>query len=181
MNQQYKSLEVDNLKNLAERQYEHIEPLVENLLPGKGVYLFCGASKIGKSYLAFDLGLHICSGKKFWNYDVNQTDVLYLCLEDDDESLQERMFSIAEEYSENFYFATGETFQPEHYIEQLDEQMQKHPDIGLIIEELYRSDHCSTQSEFIEKCINYYTGYIRADRNMNFLSYHHVIYPGCIG
>lgn len=133
MNQKMKSLEVDNLKNLAERQYEHIEPLVENLLPGKGVYLFCGASKIGKSYLAFDLGLHICSGKKFWNYDVNQTDVLYLCLEDDDESLQERMFSIAEEYSENFYFATGETFQPEHYIEQLDEQMQKHPNIGLII------------------------------------------------
>lgn len=40
MNQKMKSLEVDNLKNLAERQYEHIEPLVENLLPGKGVYLF---------------------------------------------------------------------------------------------------------------------------------------------
>lgn len=44
------------------------------------------------------------------------------------------------------------------------------PDTEQAIEELYRSDHCRTQSEFIEKCINYYTGYIRADRNMNFLS-----------
>ncbi len=128
-----KSHEVDNLKNLAEKQYKHIEPLVENLLPGKGVYLFCGGSKIGKSWLAFDLGLHICSGKKFWNYDVKQTDVLYLCLEDDNEGLQDRMFSIAEEYSENFYFVTAETFVPEHYIKQLDEQMKNHPDIGRII------------------------------------------------
>ena len=44
------------------------------------------------------------------------------------------------------------------------------PDTEQSIEELYRTDHCRTQSEFIEKCINYYSGYIRADRNMDFLS-----------
>lgn len=65
----YKPLEVDNLRNLAEEEFEHVDPLIEHLLPGVGTFLFCGSSKIGKSWLAFDLGLHICSGKKFWKSD----------------------------------------------------------------------------------------------------------------
>ena len=35
---------------------------------------------------------------------------------------------------------------------------------------LYRTDNCGTQSEFIEKAIRYYVGYLVSDRNTDYLS-----------
>ena len=38
------------------------------------------------------------------------------------------------------------------------------------IEELYREDNCTTRSEFIEKAILYYIGYLKAEKNTDYLS-----------
>ena len=48
----YKPLDVKSFDELAEKDFEQIDPLIDHFLPGVGVFLFCGSSKIGKSWLA---------------------------------------------------------------------------------------------------------------------------------
>ena len=101
------ALETSNLKELSEKNFVQVEPLIEHFLPGMGVFLFCGSSKIGKSWMALQIGLCVATGTKFWNYDVRKKDVLYLCLEDGERRLQDRVFSTAEEYPDNFIYTTN--------------------------------------------------------------------------
>ena len=131
--EEYKPLEEHSLQELAEKEFVQRDPLIEHMLPPEGTLLFCGSSKIGKSWLALDMGLHICKGEKFWGYDVRKAAVLYICLEDGELRLQNRMFKIGEEDQKDFYYATEIASTEEDIIKQLDEQMEKHPEIGLII------------------------------------------------
>lgn len=131
--EEYKPLEEHSLQELAEKEFVQRDPLIEHMLPPEGTLLFCGSSKIGKSWLALDMGLHICKGEKFWGYDVRKAAVLYICLEDGELRLQNRMFKIGEEGQKDFYYATEIASTEEDIIKQLDEQMEKHPEIGLII------------------------------------------------
>ncbi len=131
--EEYKPLEEHSLQELAEKEFVQRDPLIEHMLPPEGTLLFCGSSKIGKSWLAFDMGLHICKGERFWGYDVRRAAVLYICLEDGELRLQNRMFKIGEEGQKDFYYATEIASTEEGIIKQLDEQMEKHPEIGLII------------------------------------------------
>ncbi len=131
--EEYKSMEEHSLQELAEKEFVQRDPLIEHMLPPEGTLLFCGSSKIGKSWLALDMGLHICKGEKFWGYDVRKAAVLYICLEDGELRLQNRMFKIGEEGQKDFYYATDIASTEEDIIKQLDEQMEKHPEIGLII------------------------------------------------
>ena len=131
--EEYKPLEEHSLQELAEKEFVQRDPLIEHMLPPEGTLLFCGSSKIGKSWLALDMGLHICKGEKFWGCDVRKAAVLYICLEDGELRLQNRMFKIGEEGQKDFYYATEIASTEEDIIKQLDEQMEKHPEIGLII------------------------------------------------
>lgn len=129
----YQPLVVESLHDLANKEFERIDPLIENLLPGVGTFLFCGNSKSGKSYLAFDLGMHVCKGEPFWGYDVRKTDVLYLCLEDGEPLLQDRMFTLTDEGPHNFYYSMRSASVETDLIRQLEDEMIVHPHIGLII------------------------------------------------
>ena len=133
MNQNYKSLDVSSFRELADKEFDPLVPLIDHFLPGEGLYLFCGKSKLGKSWLALDIGVHVCNGKKFWKYDTNWKEVLYLCLEDGERRLQDRMFTIAENYSIAFHYCTEAGTIDTDLIPQLEEQMTIHPGIGLII------------------------------------------------
>jgi len=55
--------------------------IVDNLLP-QGLSIFCGASKIGKSWLMLDLAVKVANGEPMWGLTTNKCDVLYLTLED---------------------------------------------------------------------------------------------------
>ena len=129
----YKPLDVKSFDELAEKDFEQIDPLIDHFLPGVGVFLFCGSSKIGKSWLALDIGIHLGSGEKFWGYDVRQTEVLYLCLEDGERRLQDRMLSIADEYRKSVHYCTEAMTIDTNLIQQLEEQLTVYPGIGLII------------------------------------------------
>ena len=58
MEKDFTPLEISSFKELSEKDIPQVEPLVDNFLPGKGVFLFCGSSKIGKSWMALQLGRH---------------------------------------------------------------------------------------------------------------------------
>ena len=133
MNEKYKSLEVSSFRELADKEFDPLVPLIEHFLPGEGAFLFCGKSKIGKSWLALSIGVHVCNGKPFWKYDTNRKEVLYLCLEDGERRLQDRMFTIAENYSVAFHYCTEAGTIDTDLMKQLEEQVTLYPGIGLII------------------------------------------------
>lgn len=78
--------------------------IVDGLLP-QGMHILCGASKIGKSWLMLRLCLQVANGEPMWNFKTNQSDVLYLCLEDTFTRIQNRLYSLTDSAPENLRFA----------------------------------------------------------------------------
>ena len=80
--------------------------VVEGLI-SQGVTFLCGPSKIGKSWLVLWLGLCVAQGQPVWeDYPTRQSDVLYLCLEDNLPRVQRRLGKITDEAPESLFFAT---------------------------------------------------------------------------
>ncbi len=66
--------------------------VIPGLLPATGLAVVGGAPKMGKSLMMTDLGLAISGGGRFLNvFDVGIREVLYLCLEDTEQRMQERI------------------------------------------------------------------------------------------
>ena len=77
---------------------------VENLL-GQGLYLFAGAPKVGKSWLALDICLSVAKGEDVLKHQTHIGTALYLCLEDSYHRIQNRLYELTDEPTENLYFA----------------------------------------------------------------------------
>ena len=142
MNKEFKPLKVDNVSNLANKEFETIDPLIDHFLPGKGLYLLCGSAKVGKSWMALQIALCISTGMNLWNYDTKKKEVLYLCLEDGEKRLQDRLFSIAQEWPQEFMYTTEAYPIGNGLEEQLEDALKKHPDIGLFIIDTLAAIRC---------------------------------------
>ena len=121
------------MSELFDSVYQGKPPIIDGLLY-RGIYLFVGAPKIGKSFFMAQLAYHISTGTPLWNYPVHKGTVLYLALEDDYARLQKRlyrMFGVAE--NENLFFSVS----ADHVCKGLDKQVdifvREHPDTSLII------------------------------------------------
>ena len=79
-----------DMDTLMEKTFPVKEAVIDHLLY-KGVYLFAGAPKIGKSFLVLQIAYAISTGQPLWEYPVHPGPVLYLALEDQYQRLQERM------------------------------------------------------------------------------------------
>ena len=133
MEKEFTPLEISSFKELSEKDIPQVEPLVDNFLPGKGVFLFCGSSKIGKSWMALQLGFKITTGTPLWHFDTVKKDVMYLCLEDGERRLQERMFKMSKQYPDEFHYATKANLIGKGLEEQLEHMLEDNPRVGLII------------------------------------------------
>lgn len=71
--------------------------IIDGLLP-EGITILCGAPKIGKSWLMLRVCLQVSQGLDVWGMKTRKCEVLYLCLEDSFNRLQDRLYSIADEY-----------------------------------------------------------------------------------
>lgn len=122
-----------NLDELFESVYRSKPAIVENLIY-PGTYILAGAPKVGKSFLVAQLAYHIATGQKLWDYEVKQSKVLYLALEDDHRRLQKRMnrmFGV--DGTTDLYFAITAKKLGEGLEDQLEEFINLHPDTRLII------------------------------------------------
>ena len=122
-----------NLDELFESVYRSKPAIVENLIY-PGTYILAGAPKVGKSFLVAQLAYHIATGQRLWDYEVKQSTVLYLALEDDHRRLQKRMnrmFGV--DGTANLYFAITAKKLGEGLEDQLEEFINLHPDTRLII------------------------------------------------
>lgn len=101
-----KFLKTVTMNELYDEIYTPKVPIIDGLLY-RGVYLFVGAPKVGKSFAMAQIGYHISTGKTLWNRDVKKGTVLYLALEDDFSRLQGRLYKMfGIEEINNFHFAT---------------------------------------------------------------------------
>lgn len=106
--------------------------VVDGLLP-KGLILFCGSQKIGKSWLMLKLCLCVSAGLPFWEMETREGDVLYLCLEDTFFRIQDRLFKLTDEADSRLHFAVASCKLTDGLIVQLEDYLKEYPDSRLIV------------------------------------------------
>jgi RecA-family ATPase len=122
-----------SMTELYETVYESRPPIVDGLLY-RGLYLFVGSPKIGKSFLMAQLAYHISTGTPIWNYKVSKGTVLYLALEDDYSRLQKRLYQMfGTDSADNLYLSVSASQLNDGLDKQLESFIMKHADTKLII------------------------------------------------
>lgn len=88
--EQYKTI---GAKTIMENKYPDMNFIIKELLPAKGLILFAGAPKIGKSWFVLQMQLSIAYGKSsFIGHEiVTPCKCLYLSLEDSESRIQSRI------------------------------------------------------------------------------------------
>ena len=104
---------------------------VDTLLP-QGLCILGGSPKVGKSWLVLDLCVHVAQGTPLWGLDVARGDVLYLCLEDSERRIQERLNTITDNVPDGMYFATGCTSIESGVCDWLRDFKRQHPEVSLV-------------------------------------------------
>lgn len=115
--------------------YEPLEKpqfVVDGLIP-TGLILFCGAQKIGKSWLMLKLCLCVSQGLPLWEMPTTQGDVLYLCLEDTFSRIQDRLFQVTDEANGRLHFAVASGKLTDGLIVQLEDYLKDYPDSKMIV------------------------------------------------
>lgn len=115
--------------------YEPLEKpqfVVDGLIP-TGLILFCGAQKIGKSWLMLKLCLCVSQGLPLWEMPTTQGDVLYLCLEDTFSRIQDRLFQVTDEASGRLHFAVASGKLTDGLTVQLEDYLKDYPDSKMIV------------------------------------------------
>ena len=133
-----KQLNVIDAHELMERDLPPPRFCVDTLLP-QGLTILGGAPKVGKSWLVLDLSVHIAKGEAIWNLPTRQSGVLYLCLEDSEKRVQQRLLSITDEVpQERLFLATQAGKLADALCTQIREQVRLHPDIALVIVDTFQ-------------------------------------------
>ena len=117
---------------LMDLEFMPQEFVVRGLLP-KGLSILGGAPKIGKSWLMLELALRVSKGEPMWGLETKQGTVLYYCLEDTLQRIQQRLYCITENAPDNLLFETATGTLATNLEEEILLYIKKHPDMSLII------------------------------------------------
>lgn len=106
--------------------------VIQGILP-QGLAIIAGAPKVGKSWLILDWCVKIAKGENIWNFKTTQGTTLYLCLEDNNSRIQDRLLTIADEVTRNVYFVTSCCSLSDGLEEQIRNFVNEHRDTVLIV------------------------------------------------
>ena len=110
----------------------HPPNFVVDTLLSQGLHILAGSPKVGKSWLALWLAVTVAKGEPVWNLPVSQGTTLYLCLEDSQLRIQNRLFEITEAPS-SVLFCTDSHVLGQGLEEQLETFLVEHQDAVLVI------------------------------------------------
>ena len=125
-------LQTVDAETLLYNPLEQAKYIIDEILP-IGLHLFCGASKIGKSWLMLKICLQVSKGEPIWELETKQSDVLYLCLEDTLARIQSRLFKITNEANNKLHFAVSTNKISNGLILQLECFIKQFPDTRLVV------------------------------------------------
>lgn len=125
-------LKIINANKLLYTTLEDTEFIVDQILP-VGLHIFCGAPKVGKSWLMLDLCIRVSKGEKLFNLNTKQCDVLYLALEDTYQRLQKRLFKLTDDIGSNFHLTIESNKIANGLLIQLENAIKQFPNTKLII------------------------------------------------
>jgi RecA-family ATPase len=119
-------------ETLMSRPLMPIPFVIQSLLP-VGLHILAGAPKIGKSWLALWLCLQVAKGEAVWSFATEKKKALYLCLEDSENRIQNRLFDITEDAPSNIHFAVCAGQIGDGLESQIENFVAEHPETGLIV------------------------------------------------
>ena len=126
-----KKLTVIDGETLMDMRLAPIRYCIEGLLP-QGVAMISGAPKIGKSWMMLDWTVRIAKGEDVWNFKTTKGTTLYLCLEDNWNRVQSRLFDVTDEAPSNAYFAISSCSLSGGLAKQITDFIAEHPDTVLV-------------------------------------------------
>ncbi len=134
------NLKTIDAETLLSQPMRQLPFLVDDLL-APGLYILAGAPKVGKSWLALWLCTRIASGKPVWKFSAHRSTVLYLCLEDNRQRIQNRLSEMVggepDDLSSLHFSTEAQTLtMPDRgtgLLKQLLEFVAGHPDTRLIV------------------------------------------------
>lgn len=126
------SLNTINGETLMSRPLQPLNFVVDTLV-SQGLHILAGSPKVGKSWLALWLAVTVAKGESVWGMQVKQGTTLYLCLEDSQLRIQNRLFDVTEDAPANVHFCTESRILGDGLTEQLEQFLSEHPDTSLII------------------------------------------------
>ena len=106
--------------------------IIDNLL-SEGLHILAGSPKVGKSWLALWLSVAIAKGEEVWGNKVKEGTTLYLCFEDSQIRIQNRLFDITDEATDAVNFCTENAMLGGELEERIINFIKEHPDTVLII------------------------------------------------
>lgn len=122
--------------DLMKAKFPPIRYVVHNLIK-PGVTVVVGAPKVGKTFWLLNLVLAVASGRQvFGHFDTRQTGVLYMYLEGGGAAtIQSRVVSQADEHDEDLPITFATEWRPfaDHGLDKLDEWLEAHDDVGLVV------------------------------------------------
>ena len=132
MQEKQSNIKVIDAETLMDKRLPPTKFCVDTLLP-QGLCILGGAPKVGKSWFVLDLCAHVARGDEFLGLSVTRGKVLYLCLEDSERRIQERLNTITADVPEGLYFAMGEITMESGICDFLRKCKQKCPELTLIV------------------------------------------------
>ena len=119
-------------ETLMSKPLQPLNFVVDTLL-SQGLHILAGSPKVGKSWLALWLAVTVAKGESVWGMQVKQGTTLYLCLEDSQLRIQNRLFDVTEDAPDSVHFCTESRILGDGLTEQLELFLNEHPDTVLVI------------------------------------------------
>lgn len=119
-------------------------PFIVDTLLSQGLHILAGSPKVGKSWLALWLAVTVAKGESVWGMEVKQGTTLYLCLEDSQLRIQNRLLDITEDAPPTVHFCTEAALLGRGLEEQLEGFLSEHPDTVLVIIDILQMIRAAT-------------------------------------
>lgn len=129
LTRKFKSIDGESLLDM---NFPRQKEIIKGLLP-TGLGIIAGRPKVGKSWLILDWCIRISKGQDVWNFKTTQGTVAYLCLEDTERRIQDRLMMITEEPGSKVHFVTRCCALGEGLEEQIRSFVKEYPDTVLIV------------------------------------------------
>ena len=140
-------LQTKTAEEILSTVFKPKEFIIDGLLT-QGLYVLAGAQKVRKSWLAMDICLSIATGATVLGRETIQGTALYLCLEDNYQRVQDRLFQMNAEPIENLHFALAADKIGAGLEEQIENFKKKHDDLKIVVVDVMQMVRSNVESSY---------------------------------